>query len=113
MKTVYARNIGRSAALGMALWALLYAHAQVQTTQADTQQQVEQQLLQKQRRQELRSMMRQQKSGPVLSTDAATVPVTPASAVLSNGPRRLSIEEKNELRRQLARDLSMAQASKP
>jgi hypothetical protein len=112
-------NLVRCAALGIALLALPYARAQtqMQTAQEDQQQmeqqRVQQQLLQQQRRQELRSMMRQQRPSPALNTAAATAPTTPASAVLGNGPRRLSSEEKNELRRQLARDLRMAQVNRP
>jgi hypothetical protein len=113
MTKAYVRNTGRSAALGIALWALiLCAHAQVQTTLTDPQQ-MEQQLLQKQRLQELRSTMRQQQPSTVLNIAAPLPPATPSFTAPGNGPRRLSMEEKNELRRQLARDLRVAQVSKP
>jgi hypothetical protein len=96
----YACKLGWLILPGMVLWG----QSGAQMVQADPQE-----LLQ-QRRQELRSTVRQQQLGPVLNT-AVAVPATPASAVNANSPRRLSMEEKTELRRQLARDMR-AQISK-
>jgi hypothetical protein len=104
MVNVYACNSGRLAALVIVLWDVLYGHAAAQMLPLDPQQQQQQQL-QQQRRQELRSMVRQQQLSPVLNTAVAAPAVIPASAALASSPRRLSIEEKTELRRQLARDM--------
>jgi hypothetical protein len=98
----------------IALWALLYAHAAAQMVPLDAQQQLLEQQQQQQRRQELRTMVRQQQAEPVPSTAvAAPARAASAAAALSNSPRRLTIEEKTELRRQLARDLRVAQVAKP
>jgi hypothetical protein len=107
MMKVHVGNLGRLVALATVLWGLLCANAGAQTAQVDPLHQ------QQQRRQELRSMMRQQQPGTAPSTAAAVAATKAAPETLSGEPRRLSAEEKNELRRQLTRDLRVARASKP
>jgi hypothetical protein len=96
MMKAYTCRLGWLIVPGIVLWGQSVA----QMVQADPQELLQQQ----QRRQELRSTVRQQQPGPVLNT-AVAVPATPASAANANSPRRLSMEEKTELRRQLARDM--------